>query len=170
MTVQSNNTGLGTSAGGAILKFKFNFYWCKQWNKFNGTANSTALGYSAVVTASSQIRIGNVAVTSIGGYVGWTNVSDGRFKKNVNENVAGLSFISKLKPVTYTLDLEGINAFLKPEMTSNLQEAGDDSGIKEKEQIYYSGFIAQDVEKLRRKPGIISVGWMLRRTKRICMD
>ncbi|MBK9017371.1 MAG: hypothetical protein IPM82_26800 [Saprospiraceae bacterium] len=54
--------------------------------------NSAAIGNLARFTASNQVRIGNTAVTSIGGYAAWTNISDGRFKRNVTENVPGLSF------------------------------------------------------------------------------
>jgi hypothetical protein len=35
-------------------------------------------------------------------------LSDGRFKKNVSENVKGLDFIMKLRPVTYLYDFEKI--------------------------------------------------------------
>ena len=58
--------------------------------------------------ASNKVVIGNTAVTSIGGYADWTNFSDGRYKRNVKENVPGLAFINKLKPVTYTLDINAI--------------------------------------------------------------
>jgi hypothetical protein len=68
--------------------------------------NSTAIGNLAIVTASNQVRIGSNVVTSIGGFVDWTNISDGRVKKNITENVPGLAFINKLKPVTYNLNLD----------------------------------------------------------------
>jgi hypothetical protein len=51
--------------------------------------NSTAIGNTSRITASNQVRIGNSAVTSIGGYAGWSDISDGRFKKNIKENVPG---------------------------------------------------------------------------------
>ena len=34
--------------------------------------NSTAIGNTSRITASDQVRIGNSAVTSIGGYAGWS--------------------------------------------------------------------------------------------------
>ena len=71
-------------------------------------SNSTALGYNAVTTASNQVRIGNASVTSIGGYADWSNISDGRIKKNVTEDVLGLSFISQLRPITYDKDYDAI--------------------------------------------------------------
>jgi hypothetical protein len=70
--------------------------------------NATAIGFGAIAAASNSVRVGNAAVTSIGGQVGWSTLSDGRFKKNVSENVKGLDFIMKLRPVTYFYDFEKI--------------------------------------------------------------
>ena len=75
-------------------------------------SNTTALGYLAVPTASNQVRIGNTSVTSIGGQVEWTAFSDGRFKKDIKEDVSGLDFINELRPVSYTVDKAGLNKFL----------------------------------------------------------
>jgi hypothetical protein len=61
-------------------------------------SNATTLGYNALNTASNQVRIGNSSVTSIGGYANWSNISDGRYKKNIKENVPGIAFIKALKP------------------------------------------------------------------------
>jgi hypothetical protein len=98
--------------------------------------NSTAVGSASRMTASNQVRVGASTVTSIGGYANWTNVSDGRYKQHIKENVPGLAFINALTPITYTLDVNGISKFLHEENTS-----GD-----EKSKIVYTGFIAQDVE------------------------
>jgi len=70
--------------------------------------NSTAIGYQAPITASNQVRIGNNTVTSIGGSISWSNLSDGRAVKNIQSDVPGLTFINNLQPVTYNMDL---NAF-----------------------------------------------------------
>jgi hypothetical protein len=88
----SGNTAVGDSsfAGATTIAF----------------SNSTAIGYLANVTASNQVRIGNNAVTSIGGFAGWTNVSDGRYKKDIVEDVKGLDFILKLRPVTYLFNFD----------------------------------------------------------------
>lgn len=123
---------------------------------YDGYTNSTAVGYEAVVAASSVVRVGNSSVTSIGGYVGWSNISDGRYKKNVNANVLGLSFINELKPVTYNLDVTGIENHLHPgnaQTKTQAQQTMDQAAIKEKEQYTYSGFIAQDVEAAAKKAG-----------------
>ncbi len=74
---------------------------------------ATAIGYAAKATASNQVRIGGNTVTSIGGYTAWTNISDGRAKKNIRADVPGLNFINSLQPVTYNLDLDAIDELLK---------------------------------------------------------
>jgi len=110
---------------------------------YTGTAytNSMALGYGASITASNQVRIGNIPVSSIGGYAAWTNLSDGRFKKEVKESVPGLAFISKLRPVTYYMDMDALASFLKTPDSLRLKEA---EAIKSK--MLMTGFIAQEVE------------------------
>ncbi|NQU33634.1 MAG: tail fiber domain-containing protein [Bacteroidetes bacterium] len=118
----SNNTAVG----------KYAFY--------NGGSytNSTAIGYYTLISASNQVRIGNSSVTSIGGEVGWTTVSDGRFKTNVQENIPGLNFILNLRPVSYQIDKIAFDNYI-----GVTNDASDDSG----EEIIQSGFIAQEVEQ-----------------------
>ncbi|MFT6745305.1 MAG: hypothetical protein ACJAR8_001866, partial [Bacteroidia bacterium] len=96
--------------------------------------NSIAIGYQATATASNEVYIGNSSMVHIGGAVNWTAVSDGRYKNNVNENVPGLSFISKLRPVTYNFDIDKLS-----------ERNGQNNLNPTKENIVYSGFIAQEV-------------------------
>jgi hypothetical protein len=110
--------------------------------------NSTAIGASALVTANNQVRVGDASVTSIGGFSNWTNVSDGRFKRNVQENVAGLAFILNLRPVTYNLDMDAIADFQQIPVTS--RHASAKSARASEVQ---SGFIAQEVETVAHAAG-----------------
>jgi len=114
--------------------------------------NTVALGEEALTTASNQARIGNGFTTSIGGYTNWSNISDGRVKKNIRENVPGLAFVNKLKPVTYNLDLDAADKIMQvgerkdqygKTMERSAQEVSD---RKAKQQIVYTGFVAQDAE------------------------
>ncbi|MFI5172389.1 MAG: tail fiber domain-containing protein [Chitinophagales bacterium] len=142
-TSGGQNTGIGFGSGSyndANTYCTFIGYDADQTVSTDFT-NSTALGKTARITASNQVRIGNTSVTSIGGYQNWSNISDGRYKKNVNENVKGLEFISKLRPVTYTMDVSGLNTFFKYD-----EKTIDNNAVAEKEKIIYSGFIAQEVE------------------------
>lgn len=130
-------------------------------------SNSIAIGTLATVSASDQVRIGNQFTTSIGGYAGWTNLSDGRYKKNLKHDVPGLSFITKLTPVTYTLDLDGLNkalnvplnvqarsAFRGKEAVPERKQAPEFAAAKaNKAQYVYTGFIAQEVEKAAKELG-----------------
>jgi hypothetical protein len=114
--------------------------------------NTTALGYAAKVTASDQVRIGNTYVTSIGGQVSWSTLSDGRFKKEIKEDVSGLEFIDKLRPVSYSVDKEAVNKFLRvPSNTDNSAEA-------RKKGTRQTGFIAQEVEDVIKKTGYVFHG------------
>jgi len=106
--------------------------------------NSSAIGNGSLVTASNQVRIGNSNVSSIGGQVDWTTLSDGRFKTDIQENVAGLDFILNLRPVTYKLDNNKIDKFVDRE---------EDIKNNEKAQEIESGFIAQEVEQTAKNLG-----------------
>ncbi|MFT3702384.1 MAG: tail fiber domain-containing protein [Agriterribacter sp.] len=122
-----------------------------------GVTNSTAIGYNTVVTASNQVRIGTNTITSIGGQVGWTTLSDGRFKKEVKENVPGLTFINQLRPVTYNVDASAFSTAIESvsARTSNQHETSvsveERNAIAEKSKIVYTGFIAQEVEAVAKK-------------------
>ncbi|MEM7368983.1 MAG: tail fiber domain-containing protein [Bacteroidota bacterium] len=118
---------------------------------------STALGAYARYTASHQVRVGRSNTTSIGGYQSWTNLSDGRYKTRVREDVPGLDFVMKLRPVTYKVDIEKLNELLYREeeirdLESNngVKTQGDPSSAKE---IIHSGFIAQEVEETAQNLG-----------------
>lgn len=116
----------------------------------DGIFNSVAIGESALSTASNQVRLGNTSSTSIGGQVSWTSFSDGRYKKNIQEEVKGIDFIMKLRPVTYQLDIAGINKKLK--MDKGNDEATN-KVITENEKTLFTGFIAQEVEQAAKEVG-----------------
>lgn len=148
-TYGEKNTAIGRNALGANVSGKKNT--ALGYAAFNNGAsyeNSTALGFSANITASDQVRIGNSSVGSIGGFSSWTNVSDSRFKKSVNEKVPGLDFITKLRPVTYQLDMNNIAKFLN---TPDSLRSFDSESKKSAE--LQTGFIAQEVEKAANEIG-----------------
>ena len=109
------------------------------------TDNYTGIGYN-VGTASStsnSVEIGNSSVSWIGGQVGWSTYSDERIKDNITENVPGLAFINKLRPVTYNLNIHKQNEMIYKDKKN--QEDWDSKYDIEK--IRMTGFIAQEVEK-----------------------
>lgn len=119
-------------------------------NGFIGLANSTAIGFGAKTSASNQVRLGNANVLSIGGRVGWSTLSDGRFKKDIKEDVAGLEFINQLRPVSYVMDNQALNKFTGTSEVEGMPVATN--------QARESGFIAQEVEALVKKSSFVFHG------------
>jgi hypothetical protein len=114
-------------------------------------SNATVIGFDALVDASNKVRIGDGYVYSIGGQVGWTSFSDGRYKKNIKEDVQGLKFINLLKPITYTVDINSLNTHYdnlrKHDSAYDKVKAQMQSSADAASKIIYNGFVAQDVEK-----------------------
>jgi trimeric autotransporter adhesin len=147
----SGNSAFGFSAGQFVNNPTNSTFLGAYADGFEYVSNSTAIGNKSVVSASNQVRIGNDDVTSIGGAVDWTTFSDGRFKKNMKENVPGLEFINGLRPLTYTLDVTSIAAAKNLNQQSKALTDLDIKATKEKEKIVYTGFVAQEVEKAAKK-------------------
>ncbi len=142
-TTGGNNTAVGFQSGYTNTSGTGNTFVGYAADASAGTySNSSAYGNGSSVTASNQVRLGNASVTSIGGYAGWTNLSDGRVKKDIRETVPGLAFIRKLRPVTYHLDMDKIASYLNRPDSLRMKDAEAMKG-----QMLQSGFIAQEVEK-----------------------
>lgn len=127
-TTGSNNTAIGKSA----------------YFTTNNLSNTTAIGYlsGGVVNTSNRVEIGNSSVSWVGGQMNWGTYSDGRIKDNVREDVPGLDFINRLRPVTYNLNIHRQNEMV-------YQEKGEEETWSDKfaiEQLRITGFIAQEVE------------------------
>jgi hypothetical protein len=130
-TTGSNNTALGNQADVST----------------GNLSNATVIGYKGYIQNSNQVVLGNASVTSIGGQVGWTNFSDERIKDNVQPNVPGLEFISRLKPVTYHFNVNKENELL------GIKDNSDWPGKYNIEKMTFSGFIAQDVDAAAQSIG-----------------
>ncbi len=162
-TEGSHNTGIGANALYSTVNAEFNTAvgfnaganFASGWNNtfigaqadlsFNGQFNAIAIGNLATPTDNSKVRIGNSANWSYEAFANWTNISDGLYKKNIKENVAGLSFILKLRPVTYNLDVSALSKKFKEERIEG-RDAFMKKAIAEKEQMLWTGFVAQEVE------------------------
>ena len=158
-TASNYNTALGFSAG-AFYNHGYNnvFVGANANTNNNGYYNVIAIGKDATCTAPSQVIMGNSSTNSYRAYANWSNISDGRYKKNIKENIPGLLFINKLKPVTYNLDATGLDNFLsktrgKETQLSTEGRAVMDKALKEKERTIQTGFVAQDVEKAAKEIG-----------------
>ena len=151
LALYNNTTGyLNTAIGYSALynNTTGNFNTALGYNAWpsSGTiTNYTGIGYNVGGggSVSNSVEIGNTSVSWIGGTVTWTTYSDERIKNNVSENVPGLAFINKLRPVTYNLNIHKQNEMMYK--GKDKQEEWDSKYDIEK--IRMTGFIAQEVEK-----------------------
>ena len=81
----------------------------------------------------NQVRIGNSFITYAGINVAWAITSDRRWKSDIQDSKLSLSFINKLRPVSYFRNND------------------------ENKKTEY-GFIAQDVEEVLKESGIDNSG------------
>jgi len=149
-TTGSNNVGVGYNALYFNATGSYNTAVGTSAGNNNGTIpiNFTALGYNAghVGSGSNTIEIGNTSVTWIGGNVGWsTFFSDGRAKTDLKEDIPGISFIKKLRPVTYRLNLRN------QQMLLGNSDTIEWAGKYDIEQQIQSGFVAQEVEQAAKE-------------------
>jgi trimeric autotransporter adhesin len=152
--LEGNTYGVGNVAvGNDALRNNLSGNWNVAVGQSAGPAfgsgnliHATAIGYYAVNTASFQVRIGNDMTNDIGGQVSWSTLSDGRFKRDVKENIAGLDFINKLRPVSYTVDHAALARFHNmPDSATRQLQAGRKSDVRQ------TGFVAQEVEAIIKK-------------------
>jgi len=137
------NTAIGSFAGLALP---------------NNVSNTTTIGYDVGwnTTSSNQVNIGNFNVTWIGGQTGWFHYSDKRIKNDIKDDVPGLAFITRLKPISYHVDIdkqEEIANTGKIETNSELVKPmkKDWEGKYDVEKIKMTGFFAQDVEEAAKE-------------------
>lgn len=147
------NTAVGYNAGSNYdLGYNNTILGANCDAAFAGAYNDIAIGQGVTCTDNSQARIGNSSTYSIGGYANWTNISDGRYKKNLKEDVKGLEFIMKLRPVTYNLDITGLSQKLN-ENRGKVMNVAMKTAMAEKELVTQTGFVAQEVEQAAAETG-----------------
>ncbi|MBL7711482.1 MAG: tail fiber domain-containing protein [Chitinophagaceae bacterium] len=109
-----------------------------------GLSNTICIGYNSggISKVSNRTEIGNTSMSWIGGQVSWSTYSDRRIKKDIRENVPGLEFIKKLKPVTYHIDAHKQYQLLAANGKTDTAQWKEKYAI---EDIVQTGFVAQDV-------------------------
>ncbi len=160
-----NTIGFSNTANGAAALLDNN---TGNYNTANGEAalaynttgsNNIAIGYTSgpcygftnlnntiVLGANTCAQNDNYAILSTpttvwnGGHVAWSTYSDGRIKRNIKEDVPGLTFIMKLRPVTYNRNLED-------EISITGTDTRDYPTKHDVEKMRFTGFVAQEVEK-----------------------
>jgi trimeric autotransporter adhesin len=112
-----------------------------------GLINSAAIGAYSIVNISNKIRLGDDIVTEVEGPT-YNTVSDGRFKNNIStDDVKGLEFIKRLRPVVYNFDTRKFEEFLTQNMPDSIRSKYLDRSFEASTAIRQSGFIAQEVEE-----------------------
>ncbi len=148
LTGGEGNTAAGWSAGTIntdstteTYNTSIGFYSSPENNMRDNTINIRGLGYGNVhIDGDNQAAFGNSDMTSIGGQVAWTTISDKRVKRNIENNVPGLSFIKKLEPVTYNFKKSEVDIGNKPVYRKN-------------REIVHTGMFAQDVNRAAQSIG-----------------
>lgn len=147
-STSNNNTAIGDSALYSAVTGGNTAVGAVSLNSINATntwTNCSALGYSADVTGSNQVQLGNSSTTTYA-YGSVQNRSDARDKADVRPTQLGLSFICLLRPVDFKWDYREdykeirTGADGKPQII-NLPRDGS-----KKRSRYHHGLIAQEVK------------------------
>lgn len=158
-TTAEYNTAIGSLSGNSYNN-GYNNVFVGANTDVNGSGyyNVIAIGQATICTAPSQVTIGNPATNSYRTYANWSNISDGRFKQHIQEDVKGLEFINKLRPVSYQLKARELDKFLNNGLTK-IDDMGVDArssmekALQEKETAMHTGFVAQEVESAAKELG-----------------
>jgi hypothetical protein len=156
-TTGSYNTAIGSQAMHANVDGSWNTCIGEYTNTSIGNlAGATSLGASAVTNGNNKIVIGaNIGGMVIGGYANWSNLSDGRFKENIREDVPGLAFVGLLRPVTYRINTEKLQRHITAQMPDSIAlrylPTADQQAIDR--EYMHTGFIAQEVEASAKSIG-----------------
>ena len=135
------NTALGAEAGYNTTTGGYNTFLGKSSHAdAAGNSNCVVIGYN-VSGASDYTTIGDGAndIRAAHGVATWATVSDERYKKDITDSTAGLSFINALKPRTWNYRTLGE----LPE-TFSAYEEGSTEVFKNTQTNH--GFIAQEVK------------------------
>jgi len=111
-----------------------------------GLTAGTIYYIRAYATNSAGTAYGNeITITTSS-----VQVSDARFKYDIQKNVPGLDFINRLTPVTYYFDEQKLGEYTKTGVINN--SLGKPTSFNGQKQLH-TGFLAQDVEKIANQLG-----------------
>jgi trimeric autotransporter adhesin len=129
----NNNIAIGRGAGSC--------------SGFGSVNNSIIIGANTCTQLSNYALFGTSTTIWTGGNTTWSTYSDARLKKDIREDVGGLSFILKLRPVTYNRNISVMDK------AQGRENAKDYPGRIDLEKIRFSGFLAQEVEIAAQQTG-----------------
>jgi ligand-binding sensor domain-containing protein len=150
-TTGDNNTAIGVNALNGNTTGNYNIAIGDGSGTHYSTQNifnTISIGNDDILNAyQNQAFIGNTSTGWIGGKVTWSTFSDARIKNTITEDVKGLDFIMRLRPVTYHVSNKAITT-----LTGN-KETPDFPGKYDNEKVKYTGFLAQEVEQAAKAAG-----------------
>jgi hypothetical protein len=168
-SLSSSENGVAIGVGASSFSSPRSVAIGRSATSVNGGSDSIAIGYIATIdpahtfaiTIGNQItstganyftfgKSGNVVYNQFTVNNSWTQSSDARLKRNVQDDTLGLSFIMKLRPVTFQW---------KPsnEVPEELTNHHFEENKKDLEATM-NGFIAQDVKKALDEVGADTQG------------
>ncbi len=142
----NNNTAIGTNALVSVKYGIGNIGIGFSADADTAVKNDIGIGTSIKLKGDNTALIGNAATVALIGPL-YVTGSDGRFKKDIKENVPGLDFIKSLRPVTFRYKSFDLQKFLlqnDPKMLSEINQ----SDYQEAESKLHMGFIAQEVQQV----------------------
>jgi hypothetical protein len=141
ITTGVNNTLMGFGAGDALTTGNYSVIVGSQSDVSSATGDkaqgfgfnlSCDAGYTTIGSGSDDIRAAHGNVT-------WSTVSDERYKKDIEDSLAGLSFVNALRPRTFKYKTLG-------ELPETFSAYEADSTEVFKNAHTNHGFIAQEVK------------------------
>ena len=147
------NTCLGTNAGDTIGNGAYNVMLGNNTDVSAQNAQyQYVLGYNITATAQNQFTFGkasNIVQNEFDTDAAWTRTSDVRKKRNIKNDILGLDFINKLKPVTF--QWKPSNEFPK-----EWNEYSEENNMDLDTTMH--GMIAQDVKQALDDVGVDTFG------------
>jgi hypothetical protein len=171
-TIGTENTALGADAGSAVTDGQDSVYVGRgagqtvttgssnviigrnAQGSAAGASNQIVIGPNVTGQANSNVTIGNSAGKIYNAYTvnaTWTQTSDERLKRNIQDDTLGLSFINRLRPVKYQW---------KPsnEIDQNLPYYKEENN-RDTETVMH-GLVAQEVKAALDAEGVTTfAGW-----------
>ncbi len=123
------------------------------YNALSGNTNynnTTGLGQGSAVTGSNQVQLGN-STTTVYVYGTVQTRSDERDKKDIRDTELGLTFINKLRPVDYKLDMRDDYRNEDNKLTKLSDITTDGTNKRNR---YHHGLIAQEIQQTIQDMGI----------------
>jgi len=179
-TTGKDNTAIGLDTLGSNTTGEYNTA-IGQWALFENTTgqgntaighgagvsggnlfNATAIGRNASVSTSNKVRIGDTLVSVIGGQVAWSNLSDVRDKKDIQDIGYGLDFVMSLRPVSFKMingngltDFGFIAQDIESLLGTEYNVLNIDGTEERKLSLRYTDFIAPMVKAMQEQQKII---------------